>query len=103
LKVVDPKTAAARAFVRSLNILLKFARLYGFDHVRTIEQFNCACQELRSAIPDNSGAGLLLAATGSQLLLDGVPLEGAPAEKQFAELLSAAGIGSVQFFPSMTN
>jgi hypothetical protein len=35
-------------------------------------------------------------------LLDGVPLEGAPAEKQFAELLSAAGVGSVQFFPSIT-
>jgi len=27
-----------------------------------------------------------------------VPLEGSPAEKQFAELLSAAGVGSVQFF-----
>jgi len=47
-------------------------------------------------------SGLLLAATGSQLLLDGVPLEGSPAEKQFAELLSAAGVGSVQFFPAIT-
>ena len=26
---------AGRAFVRSLNILLKFARLYGYDHART--------------------------------------------------------------------
>jgi len=99
LKAVDPKTTAARAFVRSLNILLKFARLYGFDHVRTVEQFDSAWRELRTAIPDSTDAGLLLAATGSQLLLDGVPLEGAPAEKQFAELLSAAGVGSVQFFP----
>jgi hypothetical protein len=101
LKVADPKTIAARAFVRSLNILLKFARLYGFDHVRTVEQFDSAWTELRSAIPDSTNTGLLLAATGSQLLLDGVPLEGAPAEKQFAELLSAAGVGSVQFFPSV--
>jgi hypothetical protein len=99
LKAVDPKTTAARAFVRSLNILLKFARLYGYDHVRTVEQFDNAWRELRTAIPDSTDAGLLLAATGSQLLLDGVPLEGAPAEKQFAELLSAAGVGSVQFFP----
>jgi len=99
LKVVDPKTTSARAFVRSLNILLKFARLYGFDHVRTVEQFDSAWRELRTAIPESTDAGLLLAATGSQLLLDGVPLEGAPAEKQFAELLSAAGVGSVQFFP----
>jgi hypothetical protein len=102
LKLADPKTTAARAFVRSLNILLKFARLYGFDHVRTLEQFDSACSELRSAIPDTTNAGLLLAAAGSQLLLDGVPLEGAPAEKQFAELLSAAGVGSVQFFSSIT-
>jgi hypothetical protein len=101
LKVVDPKTTAARAFIRSLNILLKFARLYGYDHVRTVEQFDSAWGELRAAIPEARDAGLLLAATGSQLLLDGVPLEGAPSEKQFAELLSAAGVGSVQFFPSI--
>jgi len=102
LKVVDPKTTSARAFVRSLNILLKFARLYGFDHVRTAEQFDGAWRELRAAMSDSATAGLLLAATGSQLLLDGVPLEGAPSEKQFAELLSAAGVGSVQFFPAIT-
>ena len=102
MKAVDPKTTAARAFVRSLNILLKFARLYGYDHVRTVEQFDSAWRELHVAIPDSTDAGLLLGATGSQLLLDGVPLEGAPAEKQFAESLSAAGVGSVQFFPSIT-
>ena len=101
MKAIDPKTISARAFVRSLNILLKFARLYGYDHVRTVEQFESAWRELRAAIPDSTNTGLLLAATGSQLLLDGVPLEGAPAEKQFAELLSAAGVGSVQFFPSI--
>jgi len=98
----DPKTAAGRAFVRSLNILLKFARLYGYDHARTIEQLQIAWQELRSAIPLGTGAGLLLGATGPQLLLDGVPLEGSPAEKQFAQLLSAAGLASIQFFASVT-
>jgi hypothetical protein len=98
----DPKTTAGRAFVRSLNILLKFARLYGYEHARTIEQLQTAGQELRTAIPIGSEAGLLLGATGSQLLLDGVPLEGSPAEKQFAQLLSAAGLASVQFFASVT-
>src|SRR5258707_3075731 len=97
LNVVDSKTTVARAFVRRLNILLKFAGVYGYDHVRTVEQFDSAWHELRAAIPDATDAGLLLGATGSQLLLDGVPLEGSPAEKQFAELLSAAGVGSVQF------
>src|SRR5882724_873740 len=98
----DPKTTAGRAFVRSLNILLKFARLYGYGHARTIELLQVAGQELRTAIPLGSEGGLLLGATGSQLLLDGVPLEGAPAEKQFAQLLSAAGLASVQFFSCVT-
>src|SRR2546426_3989870 len=98
----DPKAAAGRAFVRSLNILLKYARLYGYEHSRTIEQLQTAWQELRTAIPLGSEGGLLLGATGSQLLLDGVPLEGSPAEKQFAQLLSAAGLASVQFFTNVT-
>jgi len=98
----DPKTAAGRAFVRSLNILLKFARLYGYDHVRTTEQLQIAHEELHAAIPEGTEGGLLLGATGSQLLLDGVPLEGSPAEKQFAQLLSAAGLASVQFLDNVT-
>jgi hypothetical protein len=102
VKVADPKATAGRAFVRSLNILLKFARLYGYDHGRTIEQLNVAWRELQTAIPAGTDAGLLLGATGSQLLLDGVPLEGSPSEKQFAQLLSSAGLASVQFFPSIT-
>src|ERR1700722_19306730 len=102
MKQADPKLTAGRAFVRSLNILLKFARLYGFEHARTTELLDVAFRELRSAIPEGTEAGLLLGATGSQLLLDGVPLEGSPAEKQFAQLLSAAGLASVPFLPAIT-
>ena len=102
MKTADPRTVAGRAFVRSLNILLKFARLYGFEHSRTREQLEVAWRELHAAISPENDAGLLLAATGSQLLLDGVPLEGSPAEKQFAALLEAAGVGSIQFFSSIT-
>jgi hypothetical protein len=98
----DPKATSARAFVRSLNILLKFARLYGYEHARTMEQLQIAWQELRAAIPMGTEVGLLLGATNSQLLLDGVPLEGSPAERQFAQLLSAAGLASIQFFASIT-
>src|SRR3974377_1146641 len=98
----DPRTTAARAFVRSLNILLKFARLYGYEHVRVTDQLKVAWEELRTAVPEGAETGLLLGATGSQLLLDGVPLEGTPAEKQFAQLLSAAGLASIQFYPCLT-
>ena len=81
---------------------MKFARLYGYEHARTIEQLEIAWGELRTAVPENADSGLLLGATGAQLLLDGVPLEGAPAEKQFAQLLSAAGLASIQFQPNVT-
>src|SRR5437879_12612916 len=98
----DPKATAARAFVRSLNILLKFARLYGYDHARVADQLTVAWQELRTAIPEGAETGLLLGASGAQLLLDGVPLEGSPAEKQFSQLLSAAGLASLQFTPQVS-
>jgi hypothetical protein len=98
----DAKTTAARAFVRSLNILLKFARLYSFDHVRTNQQFMTAWDELRAAIPADGETGLLLGASGSQLLLDGAALEATPAERSFAQLLSSAGLASIQFSPSIT-
>ncbi|HLQ51454.1 MAG TPA: hypothetical protein VK129_08150, partial [Terriglobales bacterium] len=39
------RSLAARSFARSLNILLKYARLYGCDHTRTMEQFNVAWKE----------------------------------------------------------
>ena len=94
--------ASARAFVRSLNILLKFARLYEFGHVRTMAQFETAWKELHAALNEGGDTGLLLGASGSQLLLDGVPLGGAAAEKSFAQLLAASGIASIHFGSSTT-
>ena len=98
-----PETrAAARAFVRSLNILLKFARLYEFGHVRTAAQFETAWKELRAALDEGGETGLLLGASGAQLLLDGVPLGAAAAEKSFAQLLTSSGIASIHFSPGTT-
>ena len=96
------RSAAARAFVRSLNILLKFARMYDFGHPRTVAQYDTAWNELRAALGHDDEAGLLLSASGDQLLLDGVALESAAAEKSFARLLSAAGIASIHFSPTVT-
>src|SRR3989454_9302403 len=97
----DPR-AAARQFVRSLNILLKFARLYEFGHVRTAAQFETAWKELRGALDDSSGGGLLLGASGTQILLDGVPLGSAAGERSFAQLLISSGIASIHFSPALT-
>src|SRR5258708_2060898 len=53
-------------------------------------------------IPVTNESGLLLSATGTQLLLDGVPIESTPAERSFAQLLSAAGLASIQFTSRVT-
>jgi hypothetical protein len=43
---VNTRHAAARAFVRSLNILLKFARMYDFGHPRTAKQYGVSFERL---------------------------------------------------------
>ena len=100
----NTRPAAARAFVRSLNILLKFARMYDFGHPRTVKQFETGWSELRTALGSGSEneAGVLLGVSGDQLLLDGTPLESAAAEKSFAKMLSSAGIASIHFSPKVT-
>src|SRR5258708_36645367 len=92
----------ARAFVRSLNILLKFARLYEFGHVRTTAQFETTWKELRGALDDSGGGGVLLGASGTQILLDGVPLGSAAGERSFAHMLTSSGIASIHCCPTLT-
>jgi hypothetical protein len=100
---MSPETrGGARAFVRSLNILLKFARLYEFGHVRTAAQFETAWKELRGALDESAGSGLLLGASGNQILLDGVPLGASAGEKSFAQMLMSSGIASIHFSPTLT-
>jgi PilZ domain len=95
----EPTIPNARAFVRSLNVLLKYARLYGLEHSRSAGQFDSAWSELRAAVNAAGPGGLLLGASGSQLLLDGVPLESSPAERNFADFLNASGVASIGFLP----
>jgi hypothetical protein len=99
---IQARTAAARGFVRSLNILLKFARMYEFGHPRTAKQYETAWSELRTALGSEDEAGLLLAVSGDQLLIDGTPLESGASERSFAQMLSTAGIASIHFSPKMT-
>jgi hypothetical protein len=94
--------SSARAFVRSINILLKFARLYEFGHVRTMAQFETTWKELHAALDESGGSGLLLGASGNQILLDGVPLGTAAGERSFAQLLITSGIASIHFSPTVT-
>src|SRR5881409_3828376 len=100
--MIQEQRGGARAFVRSLNILLKFARLYEFGHAKTAQQFETTWKELRNALDDSSGGGVLLGASGTQILLDGVPLGSAAGERSFAQLLTSSGIASIHFSPLLT-
>jgi PilZ domain len=96
---ISPAIPNAKAFVRSLNVLLKYARLYGLQHSRCVDQFESAWQELQAAVAASSQGGLLLGASGSQLLLDGVPVDSSQAERSFADFLTNAGVASIGFLP----
>jgi PBS lyase HEAT-like repeat len=95
----EDRNASARAFIHSLNILVKYVRLYGFQHKRTEGQFEVTWNELQHGLPE---AGFLLGVSDNRLLLDGVALESGQAERSFAQLLTAAGLASIHFSKGVT-
>src|SRR5260370_35880987 len=100
--MMQEQRGGARAFVRSLNILLKFASMYEFGHAKTAQQFETTWKELRGALDDSSGGGGLLGASGTQILLDGVPRGSAAGERSFSPLLTTPGSRRSHFSPTVT-
>jgi len=98
----ENRSASARAFVHSLNILIKYARMYGYQHKRTEAQFEITWNELQNGLPTAGDAGFLLGVSDNKLLLDGIPLETGNAERSFANLLNAAGLASLHFSKDVT-
>jgi hypothetical protein len=96
------RSASARSFLHSLNILIKYTRLYGVTHKRTEGQFQTAWKELQLAVPKSGDTGFLLGVADNKLLLDGIPLETGQAERSFAQLLTAAGLSSILFSNKVT-
>jgi hypothetical protein len=88
--------------VHSLNILIKYARMYGPDHKRTEAQFETAWNELQQGLPTAGEGGFLLGVSDNKLLLDGVPLEAGQTERSFGQLLSTAGLASLHFSKQVT-
>ena len=76
---------------------MKYVRLYGFEHKRTEGQFEVAWNELQQALPKAGEQGFLLGVSGNKLLVDGIPLESGQAERSFAQLLTTAGLASINF------
>ena len=96
------QTTAARTFVRNFNIMLKFVRLYGFDHARTVEQIDKTWNELRAALSGESDGDILLASSGNQLLLNGAPLGNSGADRNLSLLMTSIGLSSIHFSSNIT-
>ena len=92
----------SKAFVRSLNLLLKFGRLYGLEHVRTSSQLESAWSELNGALNASGSSGLVLGTSGTDLLVDGMTLESTASERSLAQLLTTANIASIVFTHELT-
>ena len=88
--------------MHSLNILIKYARMYGYEHKRTEAQFEVTWNELQQGLPAAGEGGFLLGVSDNKLLLDGVPLETGQTERSFGQLLSTAGLASLHFSKDVT-
>ncbi|HUJ41533.1 MAG TPA: hypothetical protein VLW54_13410 [Candidatus Acidoferrales bacterium] len=93
----DAQVSAARAFLRSLNLLVKSARMYGFEHQRTAAQLTTAYHDLKTALPLSGTGGLTLGVSGTKLLVAGAPIDMSAVEKGFADMLAAGGVASIFF------
>lgn len=101
-QIAEIQSAAARGFLRSLNILLKSARMYGMAHAQTVAQAADAWEHLRAVFLEGKRRGLQLAVSEQRLLVDGAAVKGGPAEQSFAQFLTSADLASVNFTPQVT-
>ena len=98
----DTLSPVTGTFVHSLNLLLKFARLYGLHHARTAAQMEYAWNDLYAALDAAGPSGILLGVSGAELLIDGALVESTAAEHSLAQLLTKANIASIGFTPGLS-
>jgi len=97
--IVLPPNSPVGKFLRSLNLLLKAAQMYGMEHGQTSAKSQDAWNSLESALQERNGQSLQLAVTEKRLLIDGEAMKVGPAEQSFATLLAAADLASITFMP----
>jgi len=94
--------ASARAFVHSLNILIKYARMYGYEHKRTEAQFEVTWNELQQGLPAAGESGFLLGVSDNNYSWMEFRWRLARTERSFGQLLSTAGLASLHFSKDVT-
>ena len=94
---VQPPSPGVRSLLRTLNLLLKAAQMYGMEHVQTASKSQEAWSSLQSALAEGRKGALELAVSERRLLVDGEAVKVGPAEQSFIQLLSAADVSSISF------
>jgi hypothetical protein len=92
---------AIRGFLRSLNILLKAAQMYGMDHAQTTSKSKDVWSYLQTALSEGKQKSLQLAVSEKRLLVDGVAIKSGPTEQSIAHQLSAADLASITITPQV--
>ncbi|MGZ4826575.1 MAG: hypothetical protein ACXVY9_04360 [Terriglobales bacterium] len=93
------RIAAARSFVRSCNVLLKQAGLYGLKHNRCAAQLDLTWKDLRKALAERK---LMLVVGRDRITVDNTPTAAGTAEKSLVAFFATANIGRLDFDPRVT-
>lgn len=96
---IEAQVPLVRNFLRSLNILLKSARMYGMEHTQTLSQTKTSWEHLQKALEERRGSGVQLAVSEDRLIVDGTTVKAGPAEQSFVQMLNAADLASITFLP----
>lgn len=93
------RIAAARSFVRSCNVLLKQAGLYGLKHNRCAAQLDLTWKDLRKALAERK---LVLVVGRDRIMVENTPTAAGAAEKSLVAFFATANIGRLDFDPRVT-
>lgn len=96
---VLPSNSLLAKFLRSWNLLLKAAQMYGMEHVQTNSRSQEAWGSLEGALREQRGQSLEFAVTEKRLLINGEAVKVGPAEQGFVQLLAEADLASITFTP----
>jgi len=97
----ENQNVSVRGFLRSLNIVLKSARMYGMSHPQTSCLLNDSWKHLQAALSEKK-SGMIIGVSGNRLFVDGVAVKGGPAERGLVDLLSATDLDSVALTTEVT-
>jgi PilZ domain len=97
----ETQNLTVRSFLRSLNVVLKSARMYGMSHPQTNYLLNDSWKNLQAVLSEKRSS-LELTVSGNRLLVQGVAVKSGPAERGIADLFSAIDLTSMTFTTDVT-